>query len=490
MYPILTTAIAMAAACAVPSAGGSAESQQTNRTGLVAAIARMETAYRPQKLLAASRIRLEEDLRIPYAGHDYSPAFHDLSSQRRHHVLNLRGRSGSSEYLTDIGHTRYHARSILHDGRFRFIDYAPGTYQDDEARDFHAHYGAVVRASDVLLAVALFQAKDGARFAGREMWLGQMHDAITFDQPGSPPLTVLIQDGTGHISKMTRIVGGETAVQYTFDHHDRDHGIAIAREHSVYARREPLYFSFNRRLVVNAREDRSAFQTDKGLKAEPKRLVNDTLSIRPAGKGGHHVGREESFTTFFDTSAGLIAFGLETGFSERLEAYRKQTGVDSPLRVAVAADHHEGDHAGAPDAAAAGAAIWATTAAQARVKERLKDDKKVEAVETRRSFGDIAVLPLSTAHAAEVLIVWQRSSGLIVQSGHYISPYVSAIHYAKYPAVSVHRAILDAGLKPSDLLSTASARTETWASFSKAVAAHDRTACYRSRPICRGWVPR
>ena len=485
MHLVLTIAIAAAA----PSANGGAESKQKNRAALEAAIARMDSAYRPQTLIAASRIRLEEDRRIPYAGHNYSTAFHDLSAQRLHHILDLRGRSGTSEYLTDIGHSHYHARSILHGDRFRFIDYGAGTYQDEQARDFDAHYGSVVRGSDVLLAVALYRAKDSAKFVGRKMWLGKMHDAVTFDQPGSPPLTVLIQDGTGHISKMSRVVGGSTEVQYTFDHHDRDHGIAIAREHSVFARGEPLYFSFNRRLAVNDRKDRRAFRTDKGLKAEPERLANDSLSIRSVGKGGHHVGKEDSYSTFFDTSAGLIAFGLDAGFEERLKMYRTRTGVVTPLRVAVAADHHEGQHAGAKEAVDAGAKIWATRAAQAEIKRALGSDKDIDAVEAKRSFGGVTVLALSTAHAEQVLVAWQKASGLIVQSGHYISPYVKAVHYAMFPAVSLRQAVLGAGVGPSEILSTATARPETWAAFSSAVAAYDSTACHGSRPICRGWVP-
>ncbi|MEO1171143.1 MAG: hypothetical protein AAFX94_03680 [Myxococcota bacterium] len=457
-------------------------------TPVADAVARVERAYAVDRLLAAKTVRLEEELRMPFAGHDYSAGFHDLAAQRRVHVLDLKGRSGSSEYLTAIGNSHYHARSVLHGGTFRFIDYGASTYQDQGSRTFDAHYGATFRASDVLLAVALVQGKDSVRFAGRKMWLGRTHDAVTFDQAGSPPLTVYIETNTGHITRMTRTAGNGTVVDYTFDHHGRDDGIAIAREHSVYARGEPLYFSFGRRLVLNGAEDRDAFHVEKGIPLEPKRIDTESMSVRAVGHHGHHVGRGETFSTFFQTDSGVVAFGLQAGFAERLQAYRKKTEIAAPLVAAVAADHQAEDHAGARDAADAGATLVVTGPAETAIREAVGEGPTVEVVTSSRRFGALTVHALATAHAEQVLVLWQPSSRLLVQSGHYISPFETAIHYAKFTAFSLRGAVDAKQLKPRSLLSSASARPETWAAFLSAVARYDGTACHRNRRICRGWI--
>ena len=57
---------------------------------------------------------------------------------------------------------------------------------------------------------------------------------------------------------------------------------------------------------------------------------------------------------------GVVGFGLSAGLAERLEAYRKESGVKLPLKFMIAADHHDEDIGGAADATAAGATLVVT----------------------------------------------------------------------------------------------------------------------------------
>jgi len=469
------------------SSGVCLAQESSASSDLEAIIGKVQTVYQTDRLARADTIRLEEDIRSEYDGHDYGPDIHDLTAQRRHHVLNLGKQIGSSEYLTMIANTNYHARSVFIDNNVRFIDYGNGAYQDLGVGEYYARYGATIRSSDVLLAHALVKAKDSARYTGKKTWLGLPHDKITFDHiPNSPPLTVYIEKSSGHISKMTR-PSGEQLLTYTFDHHRQQEGIVIAREHSVYLGDEPLYYSYNRRLAVNDPVDASAFEIDKGITLEPQRVDQSKMTVDALSENAHQVGQGENYTMFINSGNALIAFGADAGFAERLKAYREETGNLQPLEYVVVADHHRPEIAGVSEAAKAGGVILSTKDAASKLQPILSGegiDARLETVTDTYEIGDIKIINIPTAHASSILTLFDKRDALLVQSGHYASPYRDTGFYAKYTAVTFARALAKYKLSPQFLVSTGSRKAEHWSDFSQAVKNHDRTACHQDRRIC------
>lgn len=470
------------------SASTSALAQNTQ-----AAIERVNEAYNVDYLEAAKTIRLEHNFKIEYDGHDYGPEFNQFSHQRQFQTLDLQNERGSSEYVTHIGNSNYHGRSIFKDGKSIFIDYAQGLYQDNGETDFISEYGRLIRASDVLLAIWLSRSEDTARYNREENWLGLPHDVLEIDFPSSPPLQIFVRRKDGAITKMEREVSEELTVYYTYDRHKKQDGSLIAQEYSFYQGGNRGQFSYNRNIAVNDRKDRKAFGFETGIVEEPERVDQSEMSVSRIGINAdperlltHHVGLGETYTTFMRTGDFLTAFGAKAGFTERLKAYREDTGIMLPLRYAIVPDFHDEETAGATEAVAAGATLLTTSEGALALTDIVGEDAKIEVIQSEKTLSGLRVIPISTDHARSVLFGYFEPQKAALQSSHYASPYADAGFYAKYSAVTLYESLPeDLKNTPLILLTTESKKPENWEDFVSAVKNHDATPCHRNREICK-----
>lgn len=447
-------------------------------------------AYRTDRLEAAQTIRLTEDRRLEFPGHDYGSIFHDLTAQRRHYVLDFSAQSASTEYLTEIANTNYHARSVLKDGNLKFIDYAWANFEDQGEVDFLTRHGATIRSSAPLLAMWLKRQADTASYAGEKVWLGRQHHLVVFEFPQSPPLTVYIDAQTKLISKMHRTMRNGTQVSYTFDRYRMHDDIPIASEHSVYVGAQRIYWSFKRSIVLDAAADRLAFRVEPDILEEPERIDQSMMSVSHLADGVIHVGQGESYSTFVETEHGHVVFGLKAGFEERLEAWRSHIGSDQTLSYAIIPDHRPAQIAGLEAAVQSGAQLVTTRDAISKFGA----DNGLQA--TDYDFVGVDALPESesltlalvqTAHANEVIIGLASEGKIVLQSEHYAAPYKNDVFYAKNTGVTLSSAVQALGWKPSRITSTESRRAEDWSAFSTQVEAFQRVRCHRDRPICLDW---
>ncbi|MGB6229220.1 MAG: hypothetical protein WBF53_03735 [Litorimonas sp.] len=452
-------------------------------------IDRVEDAYSTDRLLRARTIRMEEDRREAFRSHDYGPDFHEMTAQRRHYVFDLQGERATSEYVTLIGTNTYHGRSIVADGEALFIDYGANSYEPQGAADFTARHNDQTRASDVLLAMKLASNPETARLARQAMWLGSRHSVVELPMDGSVPMMVYVENDTGFIRKMTRTVSPDITVFYTYDHHTVEDGVAVAREFSVYANRDPLFFSFARGVRVNDRRDRKAFKVDRGVVEEPSRVDQSEMTVDDWNGTAFHVGMGESYTTFFPTTEGLVAVGTHAGLSDRLKAYREDTGDRQPLRYAVVADHQAEELAGIEDALAETATLVVTPHTLSRLTDiRGAEDGIIDilTVADRQTVAGLELMMIPTSDASQVLVTYDPDARLVLQSGHYVSPYEATGFYAKHSAVSLMDGLEPMGLSPSHIVSSQSRKAEAWTDFVQAVETYDPTRCFKDRPICDG----
>jgi len=452
-------------------------------------IDRVAERYDTERLADANTIRFQEDRRQPYFSHDYNSDFHDLARQRRFTVLDLNGERGTSEYLTVIGLNNYHGRSILKEGAEIFIDYGIGNYEGQGEQGFEEAYAGTVRGSDVLLALSLAQNPDAAKLTGREMWLGHWHHLVELDLGNGPTLTLFINEQTGLITRMRRTVAEGRTLNYTYDNHAVQDGVSIAREYSVFSNNEPLFFSFNRTVRLNLREDSKAFEPEKGIVQEPERVDQSQMTVESMGQGAYHVGMGEAYSSLFKTEEGLLLFGTQSGLADRLAAYRSETRDQTALKYVVIADHHEEELSGLSELSEPGVTLLTTDISTSRVTEAvasLETLPKLEAISTSKTIGSLRILNRPTGHALQNLFLFDEVTGALVQSAHYISPYADTGFYAKGTAVGL-KAVLDkAGIQPQTVFSTGSRKGETWSDFALAVETYDDTLCFRNRPICDG----
>lgn len=463
-------------------------------------LAQVSEYYSGDRLLSARTIRFEEDIRTFYDGYDYRPEFHDLTAQRRHFVLDFAGERGSAEYLTQIGPSQFHALIQVEDNRQIMTDFGNLTYRDLGEQSFYGEFGATIRTSDLLLARELLSRPEDARLDGQEMWLGRWHHKmILADQNGGPEMTLLVDIQSGRISQMYRYIGTvarpsylfdrPTRVSYTFDRPTAYKGLRFASEHSVFAGNRLLYLSLNRKYQINARADRHAFRLPKGATAEPQRVDQSTMTAESVAEGVYHIGQGEAYSTFFIRPSGIIAFGLQAGFSERLTAFREETGNEQPLTYAVAATHHAGKTAGADEALDAGAELVVTTGARDRLADSLDQLNKGRAVETDLPLEGLQILSFPSAHASQNLAVFDPVTGVLAQIYHYGNPYADASFFAVALAPTLHDAIQKRGLKPNILLSTAFRKPVPYSEFETAVNNFNGHECPRDRRICQGTTP-
>ncbi|MEP3891654.1 MAG: hypothetical protein ABJN69_14440 [Hellea sp.] len=449
-------------------------------------IKRVRAAYQVDRLLAANTIRLEEDLRENESNFEYSSDFQEMTSRRRHHIVDLKNGSASSESLREISRTYHHGRQIIKDGRSWTIIYPTSSYQERGEADVLSLYGPFARASGALLAVWLDKAADSARLEGKEMWFGEQHDKVTFDFPNSSPLTILVQENTGYISKLSRQVG-DIRVSYTFNYHELQNGIPIAREHSGYVNSERRYFSFNRNIILDDADDNNAFELESGLYLEPERVDQSAMTAEAVTDTIFQVGQNRTYTSFIKTQSGLVAFGVGAGFADRLKAYRDASNDTSPLAYAIAPSLHRARIMGAGEAAATGATLLVTPDAEARIASALDEAAKIKSISAPVTIDTLTIYNLETSNAAENLVVYNSADRTLIQSSHYSIPFVEAPILNELNAEGLRQRISELGLTPTHIVDTESKRIESWDVFETVVDSFDFKKCYWERKICEGW---
>ncbi len=485
MYSILRFFLFVSMAVALVGNAGATEPDRLN-----ALIDKVSEVYGVDKLNRARTVRIEQDMRIDYGSHGYTPDINQHSPSRRHYVFDLKNKRGSAEYLTKITGNHYHGRTApLGDG-YVFIDYGNSTYEPQDSEGYISEFGGTIRTSDTLLAHALNEYRDTATDGGTVLWLGRPHDLVIFDFPASPPLTLYIQPSTSFIAKMTRTLPDGMVLSYTFSDHITRRGVTFAREQMFYPGFDTPSRVFNRNVVLNARADRKVFEIDPEIVQEPERLEQSEMTAEKVSPRAHHVGQGEAYSTFIDMGGYVIGLGAQEGLAERLEAYRAIIGFSKPLRYLLLSDHHTEEIAGALDAANLGAVLIATPGAKPatlRVLGDLDTMPEIRYVDAELRIEDVRIKNVSTAHASRVLVAYSADDKILYQSEHYASPYKSQGFYAKYSAVTLHEALKDSGFDPEWLLSASNRKPESWADFEAAVQNFNPSSCRRNRAICKGW---
>ncbi len=485
-YPILFLAFALSLLPLAVSARSPANTD--------AIVAQVGEYYGAEALLAAQTIRLEEDIRTFYDGYSYGTDFHDLTAQKRHFILAPKDQEGSAEYLTQIGSNTFHARAVLMNGAGLMVDYGNETYQLLGRQEFYAQFGSVIRSSDLLLARELIARPENATLGGREMWLGRWHRRVHLsDAQGGPELIIFVNEQTGRISRMHRVLGSGLQVSYTFDRPVSRDGLRFASEQSVFAGDRLLYLSIDRHYAINAPGDMLAIGADPFVVAEPARSPTSEPSVEEVAKDVFHVGQNEAYSTIFIRPDGFVVFGTRAGLDNRIALFRQRTANDQPVLAYVTADHHAVELAGIPDAVADQAPIYITAPSLAELETQYPgyiESGKLIAVEDRIEIAGVQVLAFSTSHAAKVLAVLSPDGETISQVYHYANPYRDAPFFVMDVAVTFADALRARAVSPRILLSGSGRNPVAWREFEAALAKGVPQVCRRNRPICQGWKVR
>jgi len=440
--------------------------------------------YGISALERAKTVRIDDDIRILFGSHDYSPHFNQWSEGKRQHILDFKNKRASSEYLSIITGNTYHSREILTPDALKLIDYGNDKYRDGDVLPFDQFYGGMIRSNDLLLARALKLYRPSAKSAGDMKWLGVPHARIEMDYPNSPPLTLYIEKGTGYISKMERTAPNGTVLSYVFTNHKRAKKLAIAREHRFYIGEDLMHYTVDRNVVLNDRKDRNVFEIDNYVVQEPERVDQSEMTVEEVSDGVYHVGQNGIYSTFIIQDAGLIGLGAEGGFGDRLTALREKTSNQSPLTSLMVADHHEEEFAGASDAVSAGAKLMITSQSKAKLDALFADNEikpRYEVIEDKHQIGGVTLFNIETSHAERVLVAHHGASGSLYQSSHYISPYPNERFQALLAAVDLYGELVKLNLNIDRVLSSGSRKPETWSNFAADVADYNPEKCANNR---------
>ena len=450
-----------------------------------AVIAKVVKGYGGDRFTDMKSITFTETVYTGGAGQGVDAGFSPYQTQQKITMFDPKGLRGSEENYGRGESFVFHTRNTSTDAGIVAIDYTQGNYQPDAWESYYQFMGPMTRSVDTMLAYELVRSPDLAEVTGHRNYLGRKHHLVTYKLPESPPLTLFIDDVSGHILRMQRVTPFG-ALEYVFSKFDTVGGVDYARDFQFFADGRMNSHSVRAAKVNSARG--KDFAIDRGIEQEPQRLAFAEMSVDEVGEGVHLVGQNFGYSLFVDNGTSIIGMGGYAGLEDRFKAYQEAAGHTKPLGTHIATHHHSDHIAGIPEAYALGAKLIMTPDSVAPVKALIEGavpDSRIEILENDKTLGPVQMLRVSTSHADENIMPYLPSLKVLFQADHYGSPYPETVGTVNGNGQSMKNAIKAKGVDVDILTSAHGRKLENWDAFAAAADNAEPYTCYKGRKICR-----
>lgn len=348
----------------------------------------------------------------------------DTVSESQHDTFNFEKlvyyshkKTDNSDAFSDVGLTADDKSSSFINHQLRTRTSIPNATFDDIA-------GTQIRQISTLLLKRLQSYTDSARYLGEHSFNGKAHDLINFTIPGTPSITLYIDQKNHMVSKSERM-SGTRLIEYFYKDYKKVDGI---------------YFPFNKTTTSNGElivEDNiTSYQVNKvdddklQMHADYHQIAAKEIKTTKMGEGVYWVtdgGQNSLFVEFEDR---LMMIGGFFGVTQRIAEIQK-TLPNKQVKQMVITHHHSDHIAGSKEAQKSNISIVALKDHQQVIRETMgeKEQSKVmfETVVNKRVFEDMSqklvLIDIGpTPHSDHHLLAYLPKQGIIFEADHFVVP--------------------------------------------------------------------
>lgn len=451
-------------------------------------IEKVVAAYGGEALTNAKSLTVENNNRNISIGQSADPAETNIFISKTRLVIDFENQRKSFETWTKNRGGTFLNQAIFNGETGYFLDHGGKISSVNPNLTFDVVGGGTMRTMDTTLVTVLIANRENAVRGDDVNYRSRMHETITFPMAGSPELTIFVDKETGLISKMTRENPAVGTLQYVFNNHKMKDGVTYAAQSSFLIAGQPNTMTVERSISVNG-DISSDFEMPGDYQEPGVNIDTSEMMVRELADGIYYAGQNGGFSIFVDAGDHFVAAGGYAGLTARFDAVKEAKGLDKPLGKQIVTHQHS-DHIGGMGEAAILGAEFVTVAEhvnsiQGVLPEALPDNRFV-LVENTASFagGRVHVYDISTAHAANYLLVYLPEIDLVFSADHFSTNLEEGLPTANNNMVSFRTAVEALNLEIDSFLGAHGTRPLTMQDLRTATDGYREIECPGNRPIC------
>lgn len=381
----------------------------------------LSKAYNADKLKSLNSIKIYDYNKSLWPGQDESPGLPDFWKLKETLLIDFVKQRKSLLSWREVRTVTDFEQYISSKEGGRVYDLVYQKYFDDSWYNYSNTGRSIERSSDTLIAKQLLENTDQLSFDGLAQFRGVEHYQVSLPLFGNSPHQILIDSRTGVIAKVTAKHARAGELVYVFSNHKSKAGISYARDLSYFVGGKARKVSIYRNLDLNPDTQR-AFQEPAGFSAWGKPSAPSTKGPRLLGHGVYLVGSGRSQSIFVEADDYFIASGGGRKLDKNYQSLLDETGSNKPLKYVVLPHHHTEHLQLIKPALALNASIVTSSNALALINKTLgRDISKEELllVDKEAALGDVRILKLATAHAAENLVLYLPKQKMLYSHDHF-----------------------------------------------------------------------
>ncbi|MEP5764156.1 MAG: MBL fold metallo-hydrolase [Halieaceae bacterium] len=455
-------------------------------------IDQLAAAYGGDAFAGISGYQITERYMAPASGQSWSPALvdigrvnqqlvHDLDSGKLYFENWFVGRAGVAPAITVVNGDDAWAVNLRNQ-----------SYGAAASADPYVIAGGTMRTTDTLLARELLKSREQAEYLGGSLFMNRQHAMVKMPFPQSPDLTLYIDTETHLISRMTRDNPQLGLLDYVFNDHRVENGIARAGRVDFSVAGDPNLIGADREISFRAAATNNRiFELPTGLEREGERIVDTEMQVNRLAANVYHVGQNGGYSIFVDTGSEVIACGGYAGLSQRFDRFQSESGSHRPLRYQVVSHHHQ-DHLGGVDEALSLGATLVTVEGNIEpildVSKLKPESGRFLTVNQRMTLGSgkgrVELYDVSTVHANSNLLFYVPATRTLFMADHFGTPYAEGVPVASRNTVSMEEALQPLDINFNKVVTAHGARVFSSRDFTSSVKAFRDYDCPEDRPLC------
>lgn len=455
-------------------------------------IADVTAAYGGEAVANMKTIRSHDRFLTFAIGQGHSPARAETNRSNTIAHVDLENKQFRTESWGSGRGGNFQSATIFDGEKAIAMDYMRQHISDAPQTDFYLAIGGSLRTNDTFLVYELNRVKDQVTLLGDELYMGRAHTKLGMPFPGSPDLTLFIDDETKLVSRMLRVNPQAGNLDYIFGKHTTKQGVVSATEVTFLVASVINFVSMTHNVEVGVPFTDEQLEIPTGFALAGERVDGTVEVVNKISDRVYHVGQAGGFSLFVRTSDGLVGAGGYAGLTSRLQKYQSESEEYYPLAYQVITHHHNDHIGGIGEAVDLGARLLTPASnfdvIKAGVTDRELIDSDFVAVGARMTIGEgknrVELFEVSTAHADAYLIVYVPTEKLIFIADHMGTPFKEGLPDSGVNLVSMHQALVALDLDIRRIVTAHGSRIFTFKDMAAAADQFAPVACVGEREIC------